>query len=64
MGNWNGANNVESATLEWVNWFKKTRLHSTIWYTINNLNEFLTRQGNQNLVRTCEKNSKNYAIFL
>ena len=29
---WNGVNNVELATLEWVDWFNKTRLHSTIGY--------------------------------
>ena len=30
--NWNGVNDVERATLEWVDWFNKTRLHSTIGY--------------------------------
>ena len=30
--NWTGVNDVELATLEWVDWFKKTRLHSTIGY--------------------------------
>ncbi|MGP5069711.1 MULTISPECIES: IS3 family transposase [Psychrobacter] len=30
--NWNGINDVELATLEWVDWFNKTRLHSTIGY--------------------------------
>ena len=30
--NWNGVNDVELATLEWVEWFNKTRLHSTIGY--------------------------------
>ncbi len=29
---WNGINDVELATLEWVDWFNKTRLHSTISY--------------------------------
>ena len=29
---WNGVNDVELATLEWVDWFNKTRLHSTIGY--------------------------------
>ena len=29
---WNGFNDVELATLEWVDWFNKTRLHSTIGY--------------------------------
>ncbi len=28
--NWNGINDVELTTLEWVDWFNKTRLHSTI----------------------------------
>ncbi|MFC6205588.1 IS3 family transposase [Psychrobacter urativorans] len=30
--NWNGVNDVELANLEWVDWFNKTRLHSTIGY--------------------------------
>ncbi len=30
--NWNGVNDVEVSTLEWVHWFNKTRLHSTIGY--------------------------------
>ena len=30
--NWTGVNDVELATLEWVAWFNKTRLHSTIGY--------------------------------
>ncbi len=30
--NWNGVNDVELATLEWVDWSNKTRLHSTIGY--------------------------------
>ena len=30
--NWNGVNDVELATLEWVDWFNKTRLNSTIGY--------------------------------
>ncbi|WP_157049266.1 IS3 family transposase [Psychrobacter urativorans] len=30
--NWHGVNDVELATLEWVDWFNKTRLHSTIGY--------------------------------
>ena len=30
--NWTGVNDVELATLEWVDWFNKTRLHSTIVY--------------------------------
>ena len=30
--NWTGVNDVELATLEWVVWFNKTRLHSTIGY--------------------------------
>ncbi len=30
--NWSGVNDVELATLEWVDWFNKTRLHSTIGY--------------------------------
>ncbi|WP_289047818.1 IS3 family transposase [uncultured Psychrobacter sp.] len=30
--NWTGVNDVELATLEWVDWFDKTRLHSTIGY--------------------------------
>ena len=29
---WNGINDVELATLELVDWFNKTRLHSTIGY--------------------------------
>ena len=29
---WTGINDVELATLEWVDWFNKTRLHSTIGY--------------------------------
>ena len=29
---WNGVNDVELATLEWVDWFNKTQLHSTIGY--------------------------------
>ena len=29
---WHGVNDVELATLEWVDWFNKTRLHSTIGY--------------------------------
>ena len=29
---WTGVNDVELATLEWVDWFDKTRLHSTIGY--------------------------------
>ncbi|MGP9711720.1 IS3 family transposase, partial [Psychrobacter sp. AOP29-E1-7] len=29
---WSGVNDVELATLEWVDWFNKTRLHSTIGY--------------------------------
>ena len=29
---WTGINNVELATLEWVDWFNKTRLYSTIGY--------------------------------
>ena len=29
---WTGVNDVELATLEWVDWFNKTRLHSTIGY--------------------------------
>ena len=29
---WNGVNDVELATLEWVDWFDKTRLYSTIDY--------------------------------
>ena len=29
---WNGVNDVELATLEWVDWFNKTRSHSTIGY--------------------------------
>ena len=29
---WNGVNDVELATLEWVDWFNRTRLHSTIGY--------------------------------
>ncbi len=29
---WQGVNDVELATLEWVDWFNKTRLHSTISY--------------------------------
>ena len=29
---WNGVNDVELVTLEWVDWFNKTRLHSTIGY--------------------------------
>ena len=28
----NGVNDVELATLEWVDWFNKTRLHSKISY--------------------------------
>nr|WP_227523169.1 IS3 family transposase [Psychrobacter sp. Sarcosine-3u-12] len=30
--NWTGVNDVELATLEWVDWFNRTRLHSTIGY--------------------------------
>ena len=30
--NWHGVNDVELATLGWVDWFNKTRLHSTIGY--------------------------------
>ena len=30
--NWNGINDVELATFKWVDWFNKTRLHSTIGY--------------------------------
>ena len=29
---WTDVNYVELATLEWVEWFNKTRLHSTIGY--------------------------------
>ena len=29
---WQGVSDVELATLEWVDWFKKTRIHSTIGY--------------------------------
>ncbi|HCH27157.1 MAG TPA: hypothetical protein DEV38_08260, partial [Psychrobacter sp.] len=29
---WHGMKDVELATLEWVDWFNKTRLHSTIGY--------------------------------
>ena len=29
---WTGVNDAELATLEWVDWFNKTRLHSTIGY--------------------------------
>ena len=29
---WDGVNDVELATFEWVDWFNKTRLHSTIGY--------------------------------
>ena len=29
---WTGINDVELATLEWVDWFNKKRLHSTIGY--------------------------------
>ena len=29
---WTDVNYVELATLEWVHWFNKTRLHSTIGY--------------------------------
>lgn len=29
---WNGVNYVELATLAWVDWFDKIRLHSTIGY--------------------------------
>jgi len=29
---WNSVNDVELATLEWVDWFNKTRLHSAIGY--------------------------------
>ncbi len=29
---WTGVNDVELATLEWVDWFNKTRLHNTIGY--------------------------------
>ena len=34
--NWTGVNDVELATLEWVDWFNKTRLHSTIGYSVLN----------------------------
>ncbi len=30
--NWIGVNDIELATLEWVDWFNKARLHSTIGY--------------------------------
>lgn len=30
--NWTGVNDLELAALEWVDWFNKTRLHSTIGY--------------------------------
>ena len=30
--NWTGINDVELATLEWVDWFNKIRRHSTIGY--------------------------------
>ena len=30
--NWTGINDVELATFEWVDWFNKIRLHSTISY--------------------------------
>ena len=30
--NWTGVNDVELATLDWVDWFNKKRLHSTIGY--------------------------------
>ena len=30
--NWTGGNDVELATLEWVDWFNKTRLHSKMGY--------------------------------
>ncbi|MGP5231725.1 integrase core domain-containing protein, partial [Psychrobacter celer] len=30
--NWTGVNDVELATLEWVDWFNKKRLHSAIGY--------------------------------
>jgi len=29
---WTGVNDVELATLEWVDWFNKTRLNSKIGY--------------------------------
>ncbi|MGP9513860.1 IS3 family transposase, partial [Psychrobacter sp. AOP5-GZ1-6] len=29
---WRDACDVELATLEWVDWFNKTRIHSTIGY--------------------------------
>ncbi|WP_352339679.1 IS3 family transposase, partial [Psychrobacter sp. 16-MNA-CIBAN-0192] len=29
---WHGVNYFELATIEWVDWFNKTRLHSTIGY--------------------------------
>ncbi|MGP5649756.1 integrase core domain-containing protein, partial [Psychrobacter celer] len=29
---WQGVSDVELATLEWVDWFNKTRIHSTIGY--------------------------------
>ena len=29
---WQGVSDVELATLEWVYWFNKTRIHSTIGY--------------------------------
>jgi transposase InsO family protein len=29
---WHGVNNVELATLEWVEWFNKARMHSAIGY--------------------------------
>ena len=32
LKNWTGVNDVELATLEWVDWFNKKRLHSTIGY--------------------------------
>ncbi|WP_321156638.1 integrase core domain-containing protein [Psychrobacter sp. LV10R520-6] len=31
---WSGVNDVELATIEWVDWFNKTRLHSTIGYVL------------------------------
>ena len=30
--NWYGVNDVELETLEWLDWFNKTQLHSTIDY--------------------------------
>lgn len=50
--NWTGVNDVELATLEWVDWFNKTRLHSTIGYV--SPFEFEKRYYNRPLAKVAE----------